>query len=90
MNAISNLKIDKVTVWDSGKNADGKTGTADFLSGLIGALPPLHELARNAGLDLPTYLGKLQEEARRQPSPGRPAVRPDDTGKRVSSSKEES
>ena len=69
VNAISNLKIDKVTVWDSGKNADGKTGTADFLSGLVGALPPLHELARNAGLDLPTYLGKLQEEARIQQPP---------------------
>ena len=66
VNAISNLKIDKVTVWDSGKNADGKTGTADFLSGLISALPPLHELARNAGLDLPTYLGKLQDEAQRR------------------------
>jgi flotillin len=66
VNAISNLKIDKVTVWDSGKNGDGKTGTADFLSGLISALPPLHELARNAGLDLPTYLGKLQREAERQ------------------------
>ena len=66
VNAISNLKIDKVTVWDSGKNADGKTGTADFLSGLISALPPLHELARNAGLDLPAYLGKLQDEAQRR------------------------
>ena len=29
VNAISNLKIDKVTVWDGGKNADGKTGTAE-------------------------------------------------------------
>jgi flotillin len=66
VNAISNLKIDKVTVWDSGKNSDGKTGTADFLSGLIKALPPLHELARSAGLDLPTYLGELQREAERQ------------------------
>ena len=34
----------------------GKNGTAEFLSGIIGALPPLHELARNAGLDLPAYL----------------------------------
>ena len=34
VNAISNLKIDKVTVWDGGKNADGKTGTADFFSGI--------------------------------------------------------
>ncbi len=66
VNAISNLKIDKVTVWDGGQNRDGKTGTADFLSGMIKVLPPLHELARNAGLDLPTYLGQLQSEARRQ------------------------
>ncbi len=63
VNAISNLKIDKVTVWDSGKNANGKSGTADFISGLISALPPLHEFARNAGLDLPTYLGELQKQA---------------------------
>ena len=73
VNAISNLKIDKVTVWDSGKNADGKSGTADFLSGLIGALPPLHELARNAGLDLPTYLGHLQREAEKTQALIKPA-----------------
>ncbi|HUE41616.1 MAG TPA: SPFH domain-containing protein [Chthoniobacterales bacterium] len=74
VNAISNLKIDKVTVWDSGKNANGKTGTADFLSGMIGALPPLHELARNAGLDLPTYLGQLQCEAEKSQVPRKPAT----------------
>jgi flotillin len=74
VNAISNLKIDKVTVWDGGKNADGKTGTADFLSGIISALPPLHELARNAGLDLPTYLGQLQREAEKSQTPMKPAV----------------
>ena len=69
VNAISNLKIDKVTVWDGGRNAEGKTGTADFLSGIISALPPLHELARNAGLDLPTYLGHLQREAEKTQTP---------------------
>lgn len=69
VNAISNLKIDKVTVWDGGKNADGKTATADFLSGMISALPPLHELARNAGLDLPTYLGQLQRGAEKSETP---------------------
>ncbi|HMJ06732.1 MAG TPA: SPFH domain-containing protein [Chthoniobacterales bacterium] len=62
VSAISNLKIDKITVWDGGKNASGKSSTAEFLSGLISALPPLHELARNAGLDLPTYLGELQRQ----------------------------
>jgi flotillin len=64
--AISNLKIDKITVWDSGRSGsqmDGKTGakgaTADFLSGLIGSLPPVHELAEQAGIDLPGALGKV-------------------------------
>lgn len=33
--AISNLKIDKVTVWDNGENKDGKTSTANFLSGML-------------------------------------------------------
>lgn len=70
VNAISNLKIDKITVWDGGKNGAGKTGTAEFLSGIISALPPLHELARNAGLDLPTYLGELQRAATRAEADG--------------------
>lgn len=56
--AVSSLKIDKVTVWDSGKGENGKTKTADFLSGLVGSVPPLHEIARNAGVELPEYLGK--------------------------------
>ncbi len=57
--AISNLKIDHVTVWDGGKGGDGKTATAEFVSGLIGALPPLHELTRNVGVRLPEYLGRM-------------------------------
>jgi len=55
--AVSNLKIDKVTVWDSGASAGGKSSTAGFLSGLVGSLPPIHELARSAGVELPAYLG---------------------------------
>jgi len=60
--AISNLKIDSVTVWESGKNTSGKTSTAEFLSGLIGSLPPLHDLTRNVGISLPEYLGKLSSQ----------------------------
>ena len=56
--AISNLKIDSVTVWDGGSNG-GKTQTADFLSGLVGSLPPLHAITKNVGLELPEYLGKM-------------------------------
>ncbi|WP_432798347.1 flotillin family protein [Poriferisphaera sp. WC338] len=68
--AIQNLKIDKITVWDSG-NAGGAgtndgtpTGsTGNFLRGLIGALPPMHELAHQAGIDLPSVLGKVGDES---------------------------
>ena len=51
--AIKNLKIDKITVWDGGNSADGKTGTANFLSGMLKSLPPLNELYKMAGLELP-------------------------------------
>ncbi len=67
--AIANLQIDKVTVWDSGRGADGKGSTAGFLSGLAGAVPPLHELAKNVGVDLPEYLGKLQDSPAGDSSP---------------------
>jgi hypothetical protein len=59
--AIANLKIDSVTVWDSGKGEGGKNDTANFVSGLVGALPPLHELTKNVGIELPEFLGKLTE-----------------------------
>lgn len=59
--AIQGLKIDKITVWDSGSGGDGRNATADFLSGLVGSLPRLHELAKQAGIELPAALGKLAE-----------------------------
>ena len=55
--AIKNVKFDKVTVWDSGANGSGKTSTANFLSGLMGAVPPLSETFKMAGLKLPEMLG---------------------------------
>ena len=59
--AISNLKIDSITVWDQGKQENGKTSTANFVSGLIGSLPPLHSLTKNVGIQLPEFLGKVTE-----------------------------
>lgn len=60
--AISNLKIDKITVWDSGSNsANGKGSTANFLSGIIGSLPQVHELAKQAGIELPGFLGSMKD-----------------------------
>jgi len=54
--AISNIKIDKVTVWETGKGSDGKTSTANFMQGLLGTLPPLDEIFKSAGMELPSYL----------------------------------
>ncbi len=60
--AIKNLKIDKIMVWD-GNNAKGeKTTTANFVSGLMGSVPPLNDLFNMAGMKLPDYLGKEPEE----------------------------
>jgi flotillin len=64
--AIKNIKIDKVTVWDGGsKDANGKTSTAGFLSGMMGSLPPLHDVASMAGIELPDYLGKVTETTKK-------------------------
>ena len=62
--AVKNIKIDKVTVWDSGTNADGNTSTANFVSGMMKTVPPLNDLFNMAGLSLPEYLkGKEESKA---------------------------
>lgn len=58
VDAIKNIKIDKITVWDSGSNADGKSATSDFISGLMKSVPPMNELFKQAGMELPQFLGK--------------------------------
>lgn len=59
--AIKNIKIDKVTVWDGGQQGDGKSGTANFVSGLYKSVPPLKDIFDMAGMDLPSYLGKSNQ-----------------------------
>ena len=61
--AISNLKIDKVTVWDNGDAGDGKTSTANFLSGMLKSLPPLEEVYNMAGLSLPKIVAPQKSSA---------------------------
>ena len=60
--AIQNLKIDKITVWDGGSSNGKGNGTAEFVSGLIKSLPPLHDIAGMAGVELPGYLGNIAEQ----------------------------
>ncbi len=70
VDAIKNIKIDKVTVWDNGQSGDGKSATANFLSGMMKSVPPLQEVFAMAGMELPELLGKKLPET--------DAVAPDD------------
>jgi flotillin len=71
--AIQDLPIEKIVVWDGGGGDGG--GMSGLGGRLMGALPPMHELARQVGLDLPDFLGKVAKEAAEK-APGRPAKPP--------------
>ena len=57
--AIQDLPIDKIFVWDTGGENQGMSGLGQRL---MGALPPMHEIAKQIGLDLPEYLGKTANQ----------------------------
>ena len=69
--AIKNIKIDKVTVWDGGQNSEGKTATSNFLSGMLKSLPPLDDLYAMAGLKMPKIIAP---ESAEEPKVDEPAV----------------
>ncbi|MDR0917396.1 MAG: flotillin family protein [Oscillospiraceae bacterium] len=56
--AVKNLQIDKITVWDSMGGDNGSSTTANFLSGMMKSIPPLAETFKLAGMQLPEFLGK--------------------------------
>lgn len=63
VDAIKNIKIDKVTVWEGGNQSEGEgNSTSKFISGLYKSVPPMNDLFNMAGMDLPAYLGKKDEE----------------------------
>jgi flotillin len=67
--AIKNIKIDKITVWENGNTKDGKTSTSNFISGMYKAVPPLQEMFNMAGMDLPEYLkGKDKSDETKEDS----------------------
>ncbi len=64
--AISNIKFDKIVVWDGGAGGaggtDGKSATAGFLSNLAGSLPPMLHMMRDiGGVEMPEYFAKMVE-----------------------------
>ena len=62
--AIKNIKIDKITVWDSGSPQDPGKGstTSNFISQFVKSLPALHDISQMAGLEMPAFLGKVTPE----------------------------
>jgi flotillin len=57
--AISNIKFDKVVVWENG-GANGRSNTADFLHKMAGSLPPMLQVMKDiGGVEIPASLAKL-------------------------------
>jgi len=60
--AISNIKFDKVIVWENG-GKDGKSNTASFLQNIAGSLPPMMSVLKDiGGVEFPESLIKLNTE----------------------------
>src|SRR5690625_7827397 len=62
--AIKNIKIDKVTVWEGGqeKGENSKSSTANFISNLYRSVPPMQDIFDMAGMNLPQYLGTQHDD----------------------------
>ncbi|HBS85199.1 MAG: flotillin [Bacteroidetes bacterium GWF2_38_335] len=61
--AVKNIKIDKITVWDSGTaNNENGSSTSNFVSNMMKTVPPLNDLFNMAGLNLPSYLKGANDE----------------------------
>jgi flotillin len=65
--AISNIKFDKVIVWDAG---DGKGGASGFLQSLSRAIPPmLHIMKDVGGVEMPDAFGRIVGHTDGRPAP---------------------
>lgn len=61
--AISNIKFDKVVVWENG-GGNGTTATGNFIQGMARTLPPMLQVMRDiGGIELPESLIKLASDA---------------------------
>lgn len=57
--AISNIKFDKVIVWEGG-GANGHGSTANFLQNMAKTLPPMMQIMQEVGgVKMPEYFGKM-------------------------------
>ena len=66
--AISNIKFDKVIVWETGNGANGKGSTAGFLSNLARTLPPMINVMKDVGgVEFPEVFAKIMGDEDGEP-----------------------
>jgi flotillin len=62
--AISNIKFDKVVVWEGGNGHNGTSNTSHFLQSLARSMPPMMQVWKDiGGVELPDFIAKLTPEA---------------------------
>jgi len=67
--AISNIKFDKIIVWDSGQGGNGVNGAANggaagFMQSLARSIPPMMNVMQDlGGVKMPEFLGKFVNES---------------------------
>ena len=68
--AISNIKFDKVVVWDNGNNHGEAGNVANFLQGMSRTLPPMLQVMKDiGGIELPETFIKMTGEQNGKPEP---------------------
>ena len=73
--AISNIKFDKVVVWDGG---NGSGGAAGFLQSLAKAIPPMLNIMKDVGgIQMPEFFGKIVTETNSTHAAVEPAKEPE-------------
>jgi flotillin len=81
--AISNIKFDKVIVWEGGNgHANGHSNTTDFLQSLARSMPPMMQIMKDiGGVEIPEFIAKLTPEAKaaadKESAAERPAHKPE-------------
>jgi flotillin len=64
--AISNIKFDKVIVWEGGNgHANGTSNTTNFLQSMARSMPPMMQIMKDiGGVELPEFIARLTPEAK--------------------------
>ncbi len=67
--AISNIKFDKVIVWENG-SGEGKSNTSRFLQGLAHTMPPMMQVMKDiGGVELPEFIARFAQDAKSAEQP---------------------